>query len=171
MRSILFWLTNRLPCRIISDNDAPYLERYYLATLFGVRFYLHRFVGSDPSDRGLHDHPWPWACAVVLCGWYFEDTRQGMRKVRWLNWIVGDKFHRVIMPAEIIEGGASSAWTLFFHRAAYTKPWGFWSHTPGSYSFSNTWVPYNYPKSGQGTNDAWWLTSPYGHESTKRQPK
>ena len=48
-------ISDRLPCRIISDNDQPYLERYYIATLFGVRLYLHRFVGSDP-DRGLHDH-------------------------------------------------------------------------------------------------------------------
>ncbi|WP_244260428.1 hypothetical protein [Burkholderia gladioli] len=58
MRRVLYAISSRLPCRIIADGNKPYLERYYLATVFGVRFYLHRFVASDP-DRGLHDHPWP----------------------------------------------------------------------------------------------------------------
>ena len=52
MRKLLFWLTSHLPCRIIAEEGSVYLERYYLFTLLGWRFYLHRFVGSDP-DRGL----------------------------------------------------------------------------------------------------------------------
>ena len=65
MNRLLLWLTGFLPCRIISEGDQPYLERYYLMTLFGWRFYIHRFVASDP-DRGLHDHPWPKAYSIIL---------------------------------------------------------------------------------------------------------
>jgi hypothetical protein len=56
MRAFLYWFTGRLPCRIICDGDSPYLERYYLWTVFGTHWYLHRFVASDP-DRGYHDQP------------------------------------------------------------------------------------------------------------------
>ena len=79
MRKLLFWLTSHLPCRIIAEEGSVYLERYYLFTLLGWRFYLHRFVGSDP-DRGLHDHPWSRAFSIILAGWYWEQTRSGTRK-------------------------------------------------------------------------------------------
>src|SRR6218665_1650716 len=98
MSRLLYWLSGLLPCLIISDNGNPHLERYYVGPAFGVRFYLHRFVGSDPT-RGLHDHPWPWpwpwARALVLSGWYYEQLRTGTRKVRWFNRLSGDTFHRV----------------------------------------------------------------------------
>ena len=99
MRKLLFWLTSHLPCRIIAEEGSVYLERYYLFTLLGWRFYLHRFVGSDP-DRGLHDHPWSRAFSIILAGWYWEQTRSGTRKVRWLNTLTGDTFHRVVLPSE-----------------------------------------------------------------------
>src|SRR6218665_3256819 len=71
MSRLLCWLSGLRPSRIISDKGNPCLERFYVGTALGVRFYLHRFVGSDPA-RGLHDHPWPWARALVLSGWYYE---------------------------------------------------------------------------------------------------
>ena len=80
MRMLLMWITSFLPARVISDNGHPYLERYYVCTLLGVRIYLHRFVGSDP-DRGVHDHPWAWARSIVLAGWYLEERRTGIRSV------------------------------------------------------------------------------------------
>lgn len=200
---LLYWLTGRLPCRIISDNGRPYLERYYLFTLLGVRFYIHRFVGSDPA-RGLHDHPWPWAGSIVLSGWYLEERRGSeqhavtkvlaelhgttgivRRKVRWFNWLTGDSFHRVVLPKHDVwvrreyergpiaaEAGLESldkpCWTLFFHRAAYTKPWGFLR--PIESETAVMWVPHNYPKDGTGTTGAWWNQVPIGKLEPSRLP-
>lgn len=121
MNHILFWLSGFLRCRIISDGDRPYLERYHLASVLGMRIYVHRFVASDP-DRGVHDHPWPWAFSILLSGWYWEERRSGMRVVRWFNWLTGDTFHRVILPRD---RGIREVWTIFVHRDARVKPWGF----------------------------------------------
>lgn len=178
MNRLLYRLAGNLPCRIISDNGQPYLERYYLFTLLGVRFYLHRFVGNDP-DRGLHDYPWPWSGSVVLHGWYYEETRKGLHKVRWMNWLTGDSFHRVILPggAEYLGDPHNSwraaplqpCWTLFFHRAAYTKPWGFLRQTDAE-SVMRVWVPFNYPNDGTGKPGEWWNEVPIGMLEKRRQP-
>ncbi len=172
MSNLLYKLTNYLPCRIISDDGQHYLERYYLFTILGVRFYLHRFVGSDPA-RGLHDHPWPWAGSVILSGWYTEETRQGLRAIRWFNWIKGDSFHRVILPHDIRAMSfapdnpiTDCCWTLFFHRAKYTKPWGFLRKI--DYETTHIWIPHNYQGDGTGTPDAWWETVPMGKDEPRR---
>lgn len=73
MSKLLFKLTARLPCRLIQLDSGPYLERYYLGTLLGVTFYLHRFVSSD-TERHLHNHPWGWGRALVLAGGYVEES-------------------------------------------------------------------------------------------------
>lgn len=146
MRRILYRLTNNLPCRIISEGDVPYLERYFLCAFGGLRIYLHRFTGSDP-DRGLHSHPWSWAVSLVLAGWYFEERFSGtdqpvLRRVRWLNILLGESFHRVVMPAHWPQSTAEcpmsirptvrqamavkDCWTLFIHREQKTgRRWGF----------------------------------------------
>src|SRR5437660_2113436 len=92
IRRLLLAYSAGRPCKIICEADRPYLERYFVCALFGIRFYLHRFVGSDP-DRGLHDHPWRWAMSFILRGWYYEATRSGTRAVRWFNFLTGDTFH------------------------------------------------------------------------------
>ncbi|WP_265299849.1 hypothetical protein [Verminephrobacter eiseniae] len=161
MSRLLYWLSGLLPCRIISDNGNPYLERYYVGTAFGVRFYLHRFVGSDPA-RGLHDHPWPWARSLVLSGWYYEQLRTGTRKVRWFNRLSGDTFHRVIL-------GPGHCWTLFWHRAQYVKPWGFLRSVKGDTALM--WAPHNHPQDGNGTPGAWWQTVPRGKNESHRVPR
>lgn len=178
MKRFLYWLTGHLPCRIICDHDGtPYLERYYLFTVFGVRAYVHRFVASDPG-RGLHDHPWPWAASLVLAGFYFEETRRGVAKVRWLNGLVGDSFHRVLLPDKAgspsefegrVKGEVCPCWTLFAHRATYVKPWGFLRHS--LHTTQMVWIPFNYPDSGVGTNDPWWLRSPRGCAESRRRPR
>ncbi len=151
IRNFLYRVSGRLPCRIISDAGRPYLERYYVATVLGVRIYLHRFVASDP-DRGLHDHPWAWGASLVLAGWYLEESRSGPRVVKWFNAFGGDFFHRVLIPV----GGPSEVWTLFCHRAGDVKPWGFLRTTDdGSVS---SWFRFNY----QGGKAAWWKTAPQG---------
>lgn len=162
MNRLLYWLAGLLPCRIISDDGQPYLERYYLATLFGVRFYLHRFVGDDPA-RGLHDHPWPWAFSLILRGHYLEETRAGTRLVRWWNWLTGDSFHRV----RLIDG---PVWTLFAHRAAYVKPWGFLQ--PHTDERRLLWRPFNHHEGGDGRAKPgdWWKTCPTGAFEKRRAP-
>lgn len=174
MAWFLFWLTAKLPCRIISDADVPYLERYYLCTVFGVRYYLHRFVGSDPA-RGFHDHPWPWAMSIILTSYYWEVRRSGVRRVAWFNWLLGDSFHRVILPRQNVrkwvDGKLVTAvdvpcWTLFFHRAEYVKPWGFMKAEENG--TSATWRAHNFPGNGHSTADAWWLTAPKGRDEPRR---
>jgi hypothetical protein len=155
MKSLLFWLSGRLPCRIISDGDSPYLERYYLFTFFGVRFYLHRFVASDP-DRGLHDHPWPWAFSIILSSWYQEQRRDGMHKVRFFNRLSGDTFHRVIL-----ENGP--VWTIFAHRARRTKEWGF-LRDKGQLGI--TYRPHK-----PGIEEQWWKSVPRGRYESRRMSK
>lgn len=186
MNTLLYWLTNRLPCRIISDDGTPYLERYYICTLFGVRFYLHRFVGSDPA-RGLHDHPWAWARSIVLSGWYFEERRDGkLHKVRWFNKLTGDTFHRVILPKHDVwvtthyeHGNVTSSsqwvrcdqpcWTLFFHAAEYSKPWGFLKMRDST--GMGYWKPWNWPSNGMGSSKPWWLKAPKGRDEPRRAGK
>lgn len=155
--SILRFISDRLPARQIRGPDGePYLEPYYICTLLGWRFYLHKFVDSDP-DRGLHDHPWLKAYAIILAGWYIEHRRHGYAPVRWFNSLTGDTFHRVILP------NSKPVWTLFFHRAAGVKDWGFWrTNKDGTASFE----PYRYER--EGSQKDWWLTAPKGRDLRKQ---
>jgi hypothetical protein len=119
IRRFLLWLTARLPVKVIG-RDAPYVEWYHVATLFGLaRIQIHRFLRSDPD--GLHDHPWGWARSFVLAGWYLEERRDRTRvRAAFSTYgMTGDTFHRVILPA-----GAREVWTLFVH-GPYVKHWGF----------------------------------------------
>ena len=82
LRRLLYWLTDRLPARIINGDDgSPYLERYYVGTFFGLRAYIHRFVASDP-DRGTHSHPWQRSLSLVLVGGHKEIRINGERRLR-----------------------------------------------------------------------------------------
>lgn len=127
IESLLFRMTDRLPCRIIDgEGGEPYLERYYLFGLGGWHAYLHRFVDSDP-DRGLHDHPWSRALSLVLTGGYdeirFADGRRRSTRRRTvrpgrLNLLRGEDYHRVVLR------GGQPAWTLFLHGPR-SKGWGF----------------------------------------------
>lgn len=179
LNALLYRITGFLPCRIINDGETPYLERYYVGTLMGWRFYLHRFVGSDP-DRGLHDHPWSRAFSIIMSGWYWEETRSGTRKVRWFNSLNGDTFHRVVLPHryqceyapvgdwifdENFEKSKWSdempCWTLFFHRAGNVKPWGF-LQPMNTFKGCAVFTPYRYDR--EGSQKDWWLTAPTGNE-------
>jgi hypothetical protein len=174
VKKLLYWITGFLPVKIIDDHGIPYLERYYLWTVFGTRMYLHRFIGSDP-DRGLHNHPWRWAISIVLSGFYWEKTHYGVKKVRWLNGLVGDTFHRVILAPEYrtirvkspigiaigLEhtGRLLSCWTLFMHRAKRAKSWGFLRDKGQLGIVFNEHTP-----SSQGDPEDWWTTAPTGRQ-------
>lgn len=164
IKRLLLSISGRLPCRIISDGDKPYLERYYLCTLFGIRFYLHRFVASDP-DRGLHSHPWRWAFSIILSGWYWEHTHYGIDRVRWLNFLTGDSFHRVILPrryplSNMPDAELCQCWTIFFHKAKREKSWGF-LRNKGQLGTIYTSHP--------SANDKWWKTAKPGRFTDGRQ--
>lgn len=166
MNKFLYWLTGYLPLRIIKEGDQPYLERSYLFTLFNWRFYIHRFVASDP-DRGIHDHPWRKAYSIILSGWYYEETRSGTHKVKWFNSLTGDTFHRVILPPlkksftdHVFE---QPCWTLFFHHVGDDKDWGFMTKVEDSpIEGAMLYVPYSYPAGF--VKHGWWKNAKKGKE-------
>ncbi len=150
IRRFLYWLTSKLRMRVINgDHGEPYLERYYLCGLFGVRAYIHRFVASDP-DRGQHDHPWGWSMSLVLVGGYREVRSGAMRRL-WpgeINFIRGKDFHRVLLD------DGEEAWTLFIHGPR-VKGWGFLR--------DGVYRPVTASKDDNPCQ-AWWKTAPRGRE-------
>ena len=167
VRSPLRWLSDRLPCRVIEIDGAPYLRRYYVGRVFGVTFYLHEFVSAD-HERHLHNHPWRRGFSIVLSGHYYEDTAVDLcphaggtgclvetRRVRWFNRVDGNSFHRI---------GAARAgtWTLFAHgkrqrvrcgMASRLKGWGFLESVD-----SETTIFRPYPSAAR----TWWVDAPVG---------
>ncbi len=164
-RRLLFWLSARLPARRIDHEGQPYLERYYVATLPGLRIYLHRFVGSDPD--GVHDHPFRHSLAVILAGWYFEDRLQPdgsvrRRVCRWFNLIGPMDFHRVVLP------GQQDVWTLFMHTAR-VKHWGFLRRPEGAAPDSPpVYVDQSRPQDPPFSQ--WHLSAPDGAALRQNQP-
>lgn len=167
---LLYRLTADLPYREIKDDGKDYLERYYLTTRKGKRYYLHCFLGSDPG-RNLHSHKWH-AWSFILCGWYWEERAWGTRKVRWFNRIDPDAFHRVVLPFVLDRASSryinrlQPCWTLFVHNAENdVDQWGFKEDIahPG---YPGAWMmrPYQYEKEGDQTD--WWLTA-----KTRREVK
>ena len=168
---LLYVLSARLRCRLIYPDGRLYLERYYLGQLLGVTFYLHRFVGTD-GDRHVHNHPWSHSLAVVLSGGYDETVATDIsprshhasgcavrkRRVRWLNWIPGHRFHK-------IDRTQPGTWTLFCHGARRRvgshreyKGWGFLERVDAV-----TVVYRQYTGADSGV--AWWLTAPVGRDA------
>ncbi|WP_295802162.1 hypothetical protein [uncultured Microbulbifer sp.] len=177
MNKLLYWLTGRLPVRFINLDSGPYLERYYLGQLFGITFYLHRFVSSD-SERHLHNHPWGWGGSLILCGSYEEERAldlcpaagpagcltERVRR-RWYNQVNGNTIHR-------IHDAAPGTWTLFFHGprqmvrrpsrhvpgkfALAPKGWGFFEQRELISEYRTEFVEH------QISYGEWWLTAPKG---------
>ncbi len=162
----LFWISAHLACRIIlSDSGEPYLERYHLFGLpGGGRVYLHRLVASDP-DRGLHDHPWPWAVGLIVSGEYVEqrlfrsdsiarvvERRLGLGR---FNVIRKKDFHRLLIAQP------QQTWTLFAHGRK-TSDWGFINADTLQYRHHNSMT-------GDVSHSRWWCTALKG-EKTNRLP-
>lgn len=94
------------------------------------RIYLHHFLA--PDNDGHHNHPWKWSFSIVLRGSYTEEyfdrhtgswgqelTSLRKRRVRWLNLIRADRYHKITE----LHG---DVWTLFFCGPLTGKGWGFW---------------------------------------------
>ncbi len=155
---LLFKISSYCRCRIINGPDQqPYLERYHLFRLpFGYRVYLHRFVASDPG-RGLHNHPWHRAMALVLSGRYQETSMTDAKHENTLikrqvsagsfNWINGSIFHRINLPEN------SECWTLFIHSAS-AQSWGFLQREQHCYAFHD-----HNQVAQQRSNPCWWKTA------------
>jgi len=175
-------ITNRLPCRILKDGDTPYRECYYLFTLIGFTFYLHKLVGNDP-DIDLYDHPWRKSYTLILSGWYWEETRCGTRKIKWFNSLTGDTFHRVVLNNKrkeriVWEQGhrrfsgeydfvQMPCWTLFFHTSENIKPCGFFRVERCQYGMPRPtdraiFEPCKH--TCEGSQKDWWLTAKTGYE-------
>ena len=167
IKKLLYRISADLPCRLIDIDGNPYLERYYLGKIFGITFYLHRFVSAD-TERNVHDHPWGRAAALVLAGGYKEerlkyfDLKDGgwtskNRNIHWLklNVIDGACFHRI--------GDAKpETYTLFMHGPR-VKSWGvLQSFELTSCQYQGPVVQYHQPfdvKASKG----WYKTAPKGH--------
>lgn len=166
IRHLLLAYSASRPCKIISEAGRPYLERYFVCALFGIRVYLHRFVGSDP-DRGLHDHPWRWAMSFILRGWYYEATRRGMHQVHWFNFLTGDSFHRVILMPGPLAGVHTppEVWSLFIVPAKDVKVWGFLRDKG---QMGQVFTPFDYGARGKPAK--WWKHVPKGRYAAGRKP-
>lgn len=118
---MIFWISGYLPCRLINrPNDEPYLERYYIGTLFKWRFYLHRFVDTDVNE-GTHNHPWNYAISIVLLGSYIQEVgipgKSSYSVISLVNFISQNNIHRIVSCE-------NETWTLFFHSPK-KYDWGF----------------------------------------------
>lgn len=165
------WTANK-PTRLIKRENHPYLERYYLGGLFGLTFYLHRFVGSDP-DEGAHNHPWN-ALAICLAGGYRE------ARVTTLCPIDGwQQTYRIIKPGsfnlirvrdfhQIVELKPET-WTLFIH-GRYRAGWGFLRTIACDYGLQThqfrTEFHQPYPLTS-GDKTPWWTRVPLGKDSDR----
>jgi hypothetical protein len=77
-----------------------------------------------------------------------------------VNGLVGDSFHRVILPP-----GVNEVWTLFFHRAPKAKKWGFLREKG---QLGMVYEIYKY-KGVETVNDGeWWKVAPKGAECMER---
>lgn len=163
LRRALFRITATLPCRLIKLNDKSYLERYYVGRLFGLVWYLHRFVSSD-DERAVHDHPWSWSASLILVGGYLEERvrylvgpgdgwKSDMRRMfpGRLNIIRARDFHRVIKPKP-------DTWTLFCHRY-WSKEWGFLER-------ADDMLIYHQPYESRA-NKEWWRTAKIGRDTPR----
>jgi hypothetical protein len=119
--------------RIKAPDGALYLERFALwgstrddpgpTSILGINVWLHRIHLPD-GDRDLHNHPWHWARAVILNGWYTEERAvwgirlQYVRK-RWDTYkLTPSDYHR-------ITGVSQPLWTIFITGRETPEKWGF----------------------------------------------
>jgi len=117
--AILMQQTASSPCRVIEVGGQPYLERYYMGTDgYECQCWLHRFLRND-SEPHLHTHPFI-AESTMLCGWYIEQTPQGLRLVEATksNMINFATTHRIVAVAP-------NTWTFLLVYPERLDTWQF----------------------------------------------
>ena len=97
-----------------------YLDRLTIVRTPWFSILLHRIHRPD-RQADLHDHPWAFL-AIILWGYYIEDTVKGLRHCRLLNW----------KPAGGVQGRHSiryvsrkPVWSLVL-CGPKCRSWGFW---------------------------------------------
>lgn len=157
---VLQRIANNLPLRIIDHQGRPYLRRYYVGTLFGIRIYLHHFVDNDPD--GLHNHPARFSFSVLLSGSYQEERRwcriPNQRNVRLFNFLGSDALHRVLL----FRDGANNpctVWSLFFHTRKVMP----WATIKDKGVFKQWWEEYPETPMYDG-HSLWYKSAPRGKE-------
>lgn len=156
------FIQNR-PARVIRPD---YMNRYFVASIFGITVYLHEWIDDD-KDEALHDHPWRWSLGVPLCGGYTENRMTKIcpikgvsykpRKIRPWRWnLIGHKeFHQIISTIP-------RSWTLFIHTNKRIKHWGFYNESheyihDGDVHTKMTRIEYNPgPLPKKGYLKEWW---------------
>lgn len=127
----LHWFCNKYMTLhpIWRDGVEIYMARYHTKEKQeDASWFIHNIRLAD--EDGNHNHPYEWQVSVILCSSYIEevlDTKTGKRtyhKRRWLNWIRGDRYHRIVE----LRG---DVWTLFIHGPKHGKSWGFWDYEFG----------------------------------------
>lgn len=124
MHQFLMRLTKNRPMRLIEINGDAYLERYHIASIFGFKIWLHRFIRND-SERHLHNHPWH-ALSVILTGGYREIVAlDGYRNLDIVDYEAGNvnviranKTHRILRVEP-------NTWTLMLVSPRVRKNWFF----------------------------------------------
>lgn len=114
-----------LPCRVILNEDGPYLSRYTVRQLDdGGHLYLHHFHASDAVVE-LHNHPWA-GVSVILAGGYSEERLDDDGVIRRRDYSPGDMvrlkpetFHRVDLLDPV-----AGCWSLFT-TGRRVQSWGF----------------------------------------------
>jgi hypothetical protein len=175
-RRLLHAWAGRLPTRIVHHDGEPLFERSVvfngrLPFVGEVTVYLHHYLVSDP-DRGLHDHPWPWAISVPLAAGYHEQRLLGIgRSLRTVlrrrrpfvpYALTGHAFHRVIL-------GHHTSWSLFITGPNRHKEWGFLRDEalPADGFGVATYTPH---LDESGSHTAWWRTAPAGRLLRRAAP-
>lgn len=112
-----------------TDPDQIYIKRYHTADKQeNASWFLHNIKLPD-RDRNPHNHPYSWQLSILLGAPYTEeyfDLRYGMetrtkrRRVRFFNWIPGNRYHKITE----LHG---DVWTIFIHGPKHGKSWGFWT--------------------------------------------
>jgi len=141
MNRFLLWLTRNRPMKQIDVEGMPYLQRYFMASIFGRQVWLHRFMSGDGKEE-LHGHPWR-ASTIVLSGGYVEEqltiTGTGSKeftKEVYSAWgldsrkIDTDTVHRIVS----VEPGT---WTALIVAPGRTVAWAFYD----KYGFVTRWMP------------------------------
>lgn len=179
-RALLQWIADRRPVRVIEADHLrgqgepqPYLVRYFLFRIGPLRFYLHKFLDSDPGTD-LHNHPFR-SISLILAGEYLEERKEGANgEVRYnprrpftLAWIGLNTFHRVILELNALKQDTHRirhlygvpVWSLFV-TGSRVQFWGFLR--------DDTKVEQAARQSSDA--DPWWRRVPKGRDEPKSFP-
>lgn len=72
--------------RVLMRGGKPYLVQWRALRSRLVSVYVHKILTAD-ADADLHTHPYRAVLSLKLAGSYVEQTPEGLRKPRRLDWV------------------------------------------------------------------------------------